>query len=332
MNISAMKVGTRLTIGFGVVLLLLVVMAGASYWRMAQTRDTMEQLLSEELKNERMIAEWYGYIEASMVRTISAAKASDPAQQKFFLDGILKTNSKVNDIREQVKARLSDQGLKTLLAEAQEKRDIYQKARAQAFKEKDAGNLDAANRFFEQDMFPALNNYVESMHKVIDRQREIIDEAGRRIQRQSANSMQLITWLCIAAFCASGLLAFFIRRSILRQLGGEPHYAAEITERIAHGDLAVDIETSVGDEHSLLYSIRVMRDKLGEVVAQIRAGTETMAHASVEIAAGNLDLSSRTEQQASSLEETASSMEELTSTVRQNAEHAREANRLISSV
>ncbi|RBJ75437.1 diguanylate cyclase, partial [Pseudomonas sp. MWU12-2534b] len=69
-------------------------------------------------------------------------------------------------------------------------------------------------------------------------------------------------------------------------------------------------------------------DKLKEIVANIKDSTDTINTAAREIAAGNANLSSRTEQQAASLEETASSMEEITSTVRQNAENARKANSL----
>ncbi|MGY1411268.1 MULTISPECIES: methyl-accepting chemotaxis protein, partial [unclassified Luteimonas] len=65
-----------------------------------------------------------------------------------------------------------------------------------------------------------------------------------------------------------------------------------------------------------------------EIVGQIRQGSDAINASASEIAAGNDDLSRRTEQQAASLEETASSMEELTSTVRQNADNARQANQL----
>jgi methyl-accepting chemotaxis protein len=78
----------------------------------------------------------------------------------------------------------------------------------------------------------------------------------------------------------------------------------------------------------VLFAMKTMRDDLAGIVSQVRSGTDTIATASGQIAAGNLDLSSRTEQQASSLEETASSMEELTSTVRQNADNARQAKQL----
>jgi methyl-accepting chemotaxis protein len=122
-----------------------------------------------------------------------------------------------------------------------------------------------------------------------------------------------------------------IIRSIERSIGGDPEHAAEIARRIADGNLDIDVVTRAGDQSSLMYAIKGMRDNLVGIVGRVRAGTDTIATASNEIAAGNLDLSSRTEQQASSLEETAASMEELTSTVRQTADNARHANELATS-
>jgi methyl-accepting chemotaxis protein len=125
--------------------------------------------------------------------------------------------------------------------------------------------------------------------------------------------------------------AWVITRGLLKQLGGEPDYTASIAGAIANGDLSVDIDTSSNDKGSLLVEIKEMRDSLVDIVGQVRQGTETIGTASREIAAGNIDLSSRTEMQASSLEKTASAMEELTSTVKQNADNAREANQLAAS-
>ncbi|VVE29449.1 membrane protein [Pandoraea morbifera] len=119
-----------------------------------------------------------------------------------------------------------------------------------------------------------------------------------------------------------------IIRNVQRSLGGEPEYASEIAHRIAGGDLHSPVTVAPGDTTSLLYAMQRMQQTLADTIGQIRQGTESITTAAHEIAAGNTDLSARTEQQAASLEETASSMEQLTATVKQNADNARQASQL----
>lgn len=138
----------------------------------------------------------------------------------------------------------------------------------------------------------------------------------------------------IGALLIAGLLVaigLLITRSLTRQLGGEPRYAVQIAEKIAQGDLAITINTKTQDTSSVLFAMKKMRDNLAEIVSDVRSGTESIFVASNQIAAGNLDLSSRTEEQSSSLTQTASAMEQLTSTVRQTTDNARQAHQLASS-
>jgi len=132
--------------------------------------------------------------------------------------------------------------------------------------------------------------------------------------------------LMVAAILVA--LVIYSNRSMLNTIGGDPARASEIANRIADGDLTLDIETRPGDTSSLVYAMKCMRESLLRTISDIKSSADTIATASSQIASGNLDLSSRTEQQAGSLEETASAMEELTSTVKQNADNARQANQL----
>ena len=123
-------------------------------------------------------------------------------------------------------------------------------------------------------------------------------------------------------------LAVAVDRLVLRPIGGEPSDAAALAEQVAQGNLTHKVHLRAGDDFSLMYQLHRMQQSLQQLVAKVREGAQNVAAASAQISSGNADLSSRTEEQASALEETAASMEELGSTVRQNADHAVDANRL----
>ncbi|MBB5498437.1 methyl-accepting chemotaxis protein [Paraburkholderia sp. MM5384-R2] len=139
----------------------------------------------------------------------------------------------------------------------------------------------------------------------------------------------LLTILVIGSFSTVALV--LIIRNVKRSLGGEPAYAASVAETIADGDLSCPVALAGDDQESMLFAMQRMQSRLADAIRRIRGGTETITVAAEEIAAGNLDLSARTEQQASSLGETAASMEQLTATVKQNADNALQANRMARS-
>ncbi|MFG6440706.1 methyl-accepting chemotaxis protein [Roseateles sp. LKC17W] len=134
----------------------------------------------------------------------------------------------------------------------------------------------------------------------------------------------------IVVLCLGGG-SYLVIGGVWRQLGGEPEYARDVMRQMADGDLSQDIRVAPGAEQSLLAAVRDMSRGLAAIVANVRHGTDSMTVASREIAAGNQDLSERTERQAGSLEQTSGSMQVLTDTVRQSADAAAQANQLAGS-
>lgn len=156
-----------------------------------------------------------------------------------------------------------------------------------------------------------------------------VEEAKVKLANRTQVALIYTLLLAAGTIIGGAGVAFWLTRNVMRQLGGEPDYAASIAASIAAGDLTRQID--LDDERnstSLLFAMRTMQDSLTVLVREVRSGTDTITTASSEIATGNLDLSARTEEQASSLEETAASMEELTSTVRQNGDNVHQANQL----
>ncbi|MBL0393966.1 HAMP domain-containing protein [Ramlibacter monticola] len=138
-------------------------------------------------------------------------------------------------------------------------------------------------------------------------------------------TLAVLAALVAAAVAAAVLVAWKMSRTIVRPL----HTAMAAANRIAEGDLSVQVHARGSDESAqLLRAVGGMNDGLRRLVGEVSSGARMVADTSAQIAQGNVDLSQRTEEQASTLEETASSMEELTSSVTQNAQNARQASEL----
>jgi methyl-accepting chemotaxis protein len=131
--------------------------------------------------------------------------------------------------------------------------------------------------------------------------------------------------LTIAGAILAMLLGWAITRALTRQLGGEPAQVAAIADSIASGNLTNRIDTSRAVKGSVIMAMNTMQESLRKLVASVLASSDSIATGAGQIAAGNADLSQRTEEQAANLTETAAAMEELSSTVHSNAEVAMQA-------
>ncbi|MES2118467.1 MAG: PAS domain S-box protein, partial [Pseudomonadota bacterium] len=139
----------------------------------------------------------------------------------------------------------------------------------------------------------------------------------------------MASWASVTSVvCALTALALIplLYRGILLPL----QQAKTAIERMSAGDLSGKIEADGYDElAAVMQALRILQTNIKLLVGQIKEATILVNEGASDIAAGNADLSARTEAQASSLEQTAAVMEQFTQTVRQNADHARDANKLV---
>ena len=326
-----LKVGTRLALGFGLVLamLLAVIMLGiAKLGALNEGTRTMAQEAYPKVVVAQNLADRVNRT-ARTVRDLLLV--DDPEANKKNMTALATSRKETDEMFAQLdKLIVSEQGVRNLQA-YKAAYTQYIGAIDQVLKLHAAGEREAAvalllgpARKLQSAVFIASNEVIEHQGSAM----QATYDAAENTYAVGRNAMLVLGALALLGGAVAGTL---ITRSLLRQLGGEPGHAAQVAGEIAAGNLAVAIETRASDRTSLLYAIRGMRDSLAGIVSQVRSGTDAIATASSEINAGNQDLSSRTEQQASSLEETASSMEELTSTVRQNADNARQANGLTAA-
>lgn len=159
---------------------------------------------------------------------------------------------------------------------------------------------------------------------------------NRELAREYINGIDATTSMStvinLIAFLSASAVVLTVSLWLARQISTRLGYAAEVTEHIGAGRLHTDVVVTGRDEISrLMQAVAQMRASLVGVIEEIQRSANSVSLAASEIAAGNGDLSIRTEKQAASLEETASSVEELLSAVQMNSSNARSASELVIS-
>ncbi|MBP0600300.1 MCP four helix bundle domain-containing protein [Herbaspirillum sp. LeCh32-8] len=330
------KVATKLGLGFGLVLLLLAAITAIGIARMVQINAQVKNIVDINNVEISAVMTMRAAIFEQSIAVRNVALMSDRAAIDRELDGLIKQDERYKTAQAKLQELFGiDQNTsgreKELLATATSQSAAASTMFARAVELSRQGEDAELKRFITNEIGPRQIERRGTLADLAALEDESNREAGAHAHAvfESARLQMLV--IGGAALLIGVIASLLIARNLLRQLGGEPSYAADIAQKIAVGDLTVEVAVAEQDKSSMLFAMKQMRDALTRIVAQVRQGTDTIATASSEIARGNLDLSSRTEEQASSLEETASSMEELTSTVRQNADNARQANQLASS-
>jgi methyl-accepting chemotaxis protein len=336
MNPKTMKIRSQLAIGFGAVFLLMVVLTAIGVGRVQSIGSILANINDVNSVKQRYAINFRGSVHdrAIAVRDVVLATDNATAQPeiekiKTLADNYAKSAMPMDAIFSTAKDIMAEE--KSALARIKEIEVKTQPLIAKVIGLRLADKAPEAIQLLRQQAAPAFVEWLASINVLIDLEEKMNQEQAAQARGIVGTFLLFMVSLCGIAIAIGTVAAWFIGRGLIKQLGGEPAYAVEIASNITAGNLAVAIDTKAGDNSSLIFAMRGMRDSLVNIVGQVRTGTDTIATASSQIAAGNMDLSSRTEQQASSLEETAASMEELTSTVKQNADNARQANQLAES-
>jgi methyl-accepting chemotaxis protein len=185
-----------------------------------------------------------------------------------------------------------------------------------------------ASDFFNGPSQQSYQKAYQSVQKLWQGHLNQAEQAKAKGRDDVVQARLVLAGVASVSVLLSIVLAWFISRNLLRQLGGQPAEVVALATSISHADLSHVVAPRSGDLHSVVSAMARMQASLTQIVQSIRQGADGVATASSEIAQGNHDLSARTEHQASALAQTAASMEELGATVQENADSARSANQL----
>ena len=328
MNIRDIRIGQRLTIGFGLVIALLLLLAALALLRIQSLSGEVTSLVDETYPRTVMANGIKADLNEVSRSMLSILVMSDAEQIKGELSRIEKySKSSDEHLAALQKAIVDEEGQKLLegIAKLNDKSRKSQKTFVSLINE---GMKEDAMTKFLFSMRPTHSKCFELLDQLVAQQNKQMEAAGANSSKQARSTAVFILALALAAAVISMLVATFSTRSITRPLTR----AVRIAQQVAKGDLSSTITSRSKDETGqLMQALGEMNQSLQRIVGDVRQGTEAIASASSQIASGNSDLSSRTEQQAASLQQTSGAMDELTRIVKQNADNASQANQLATS-
>jgi methyl-accepting chemotaxis protein len=201
--------------------------------------------------------------------------------------------------------------------------EAYDKANDQVLALKLAGRDKEALAYIDGDLKKMGSDLRIFLTKMVELNVKAAKESSAN-NTKTANSADRQMLVTIAlGILASIMIGIFVTRFIKKQVGGEPRYAAEIVQRVAAGDLMVEVVLAQGDTTSMMASIKDMVGKLGEIISQVRENAGTLVSAAEQLSSMAQSISQGATEQAASVEETSASMEEMSASIAQNNENSK---------
>ncbi|ASN87345.1 HAMP domain-containing protein [Pectobacterium versatile] len=322
-----MRIGNRLFLGFGLLITLTLTLSSLEYVFIKNIEKEVDKITEDRIVKTNLLRDIRDHLNNNIqtVRDIILLPGDKRQEKQNLRQTITAITTASNATYSHLDNIIKFGKGRELFDELTGIRKQYGITIDQAITYALEGTDEQATAFLFNDVAKIQKSYFTKLGELLDYQQENVDKS--KVETKLFISEALFWTLLLSAFSAvlGMLIAWLLTRSVTAPLSIALSSAKRIGEGDLRGTIAVDSRDEVGQ---LLEAMRDMQSSLTKTVITVRDNAESVATASIQIAQGNADLSSRTEEQASALEETSSTMTQLGMTVKNNADNARQADQL----
>lgn len=315
-----MKIGTRMGLGFALVLIILLATLAVAALRMAQLNSDIRLVVEDRFpKSELANLIISGvYDNALLVRELLSASSQDEIAR--IRENMAAGSKEITANYDKFTALISNDDEKLMLDSAIEARKEYVNKRTEILDAYTAGKKSDALRMAEEEMTSLCDTYIAAVRELSSFQRDQVNDTGK----EALDLYKKTRIILVSMAAVSILLAIAIAVWVTRSVTGPIAQAANAAHRLAAGDLTVRIESTAKDETGqLLSAMSDMVSKLSQIITDVRSSANSLSNASDQVNATAQSLSQAASEQAASVEETSASIEEMTASISQNAENAK---------
>lgn len=323
-----LKIGVRLGIGFGLVVVLLVVIGTLGILRVGDLYGNIKMLVSDLYPQTVIVNTFARHVneDARAIRNILLLdSAEERAVQKARIDA---NRPKYTEWLGQLEKTVRSDAGKAALKELIDTRIEFVKARDKALDLAMAGQRNEAIALLFSDVRRTQLAYFGEFDQMIESQNVLMNEVGQEAEALAGSTRTLILVMLIGAVLIAVGFAWFVTRSITRPVSE----AAAAAQELSEGNLTVKVNADSKDEVGMLMgSMQAMVTKLSSIISEVNTASDALNNAAGQVSATAQSLSQSSSEQAASVEETTASVEEMTASITQNTENAKVTDGMATS-
>jgi methyl-accepting chemotaxis protein len=318
-----MKVGMKLALGFGMVLVLLIVVAAVGIMRLMTIDASVRDMVEDKWPKVVWLKDGLAGINAISLAARDMVLVEGREATQAAKGRLLGARADIGKAWETLGPTLTKPRGKEMFQAITQARTAYIATQDQVIRLVEEGRMAEARLYVDVDFRRAAEEYRKHVNALIEFQGQLMDDVGKEASAIVSAATMLMLILGGVAMLIGISMAFIITRGLLRQLGGEPDYAADVAKQVANGDMTVQVQLRNGDTTSLLAAMKDMVQKLSSTLGEVRTAADSLAAASEEVSATSQTLAQGSSEQAASLEETTASIEQMSASIGQNTENAK---------
>ena len=321
------KIGTRMTAGFGGMMLVAVALGIFAYSRCGAINDSALAITSDAMPGIYMVGQLENNVHRMMALVLQDLITSDKSEKARYDAAIQELASKNGNVLSAYEKIITTDKDRELFAAMTAARTPYRTCVDEVLRlngsQKDKEAVDLVNT----KLNPLYNTYMQTAEAEVEYNKSHADAAGKSIT-DTVTAAKTGTLICVVVALLIGIaVSILITRSIIQPLG----VANQLVATVAEGDLRKKADIASRDElGQMMSSMNNMIDNLRRTVGGIAAAAANVSSGSEEMSSTAQQLSQGASEQAAAAEESTSSMEEMASSVQQNADNARQTDKIAS--
>src|SRR5574343_1226030 len=275
---SEMKVSTRLTLGFGTLVMLMLIVGGLAWQAMNSITGRLNDIIEDKApKLEWISAINYNVLDIARALRNALLEAQDTAKMEAQIGNVMEARKRIKEAIEKLEPRLTLPEGKAAMKRILDARSAFIEGQDTVIRLLREKKTEEARVYLLTEMRERQRQYAAATGDLQKIQEKLLHETGSAAQQEASQAKLWMIISLLISIVAATLIAWLIVRSLVNRLGGEPAYVADNVLSIAKGDLTRSIETRPGDTTSMLASLRIMQESLAKLVAEIREMVEASA-------------------------------------------------------